>query len=118
MAEGGIAAETGIIEPEGLKVPLQVHAQHVGPGLILRQVETLGGTAAHRNDGQIPGKIGGRLRAPEPQGITLMDHDQVQFPQPVFMMDDFLFIDGQNDLVTLDSEAQGIINSQNNFADT
>jgi hypothetical protein len=34
------------------------------------------------------------------------------------VIDDFLFIDRQDYFVTLDPEAQGIINSQDNFADT
>jgi hypothetical protein len=118
VAEGGIAAETGVIKPQVVEVALQVHSQVVRPGFVFGQVKTFGGAAAHRNDSQMPGKIGGRFRTPKPQGIALMDHDPIQFPQPVFMMDDFLLIDGQNDFVTLDSEAQRIINSQDQFTET
>jgi hypothetical protein len=118
VSKGGITAQTGVVEPKRLEFRLKLHAQVMGPGLVLGQVEAFGGTAAHRNDGEIPEKIRRRFRAPEPQRIPLMNDHLIQFSQTMFMVDNFFFINRQDNSITFDPEAQGIINSQDYFTET
>jgi hypothetical protein len=112
-----LAAKSGIVEPQLVKVVLQLDPQHVRPGLVCGDFQTLGGAAAHRHHGQPVSEILGRLRTLKTQGIIMMHYQGVDFGAVIVMY--YLgFINRQYYIVAFNSKSQGIVEPQGNFTDT
>ena len=74
----------GIIKPQVVEVPLQIHSQVVGPGFVFRQIKTFGGAAAHRNDRQVGGENSAGGSGPRnPRELCCWTTTLSSFPKPV-----------------------------------
>ena len=116
VAISGGAVQPGIVDPELGKIPGQLLAQQIGPGLAVGEIEALGGAAADGEDGEVIGKVGGRRRPPETQAIAGADGGLGQFGGELLsIVKDISFIHRQDDPIRLEPHLKGRRDPQGEF---
>ena len=83
--------QAGIIYPKWPEGSFQLLAQSSRPGFIVRQKETLGGTAANGNDGQIPIQVLGGIRTTKAKRVSCDRDDRIEGGDDV-VLDMVLFV--------------------------